>query len=188
MSVHTHSHLEHQQTDDTALRIRRDTLAEADTQADSGHSLPGTLCTPSPRELFTVHSHRGPLEKNVGAATLTHMVQQKRTQLTKPSYGGSTTETHARQHTHSETHYPAGPPTYLPHKGHPEQVTDKAGEKQTERHTCRRLTHHGRLPSLPGNDRIARPRPHPMHCNKTLDTKTAIPCQPSHPQHIVNPP
>ena len=79
--VHTHSHLEHQHTDDTALRIRRDTLAEADTQADSGHTLPGTLCTPSHRELFTVHSHRGPLEKNVGAATLTHMVQQKKTQL-----------------------------------------------------------------------------------------------------------
>ena len=79
--VHTHSHLEHQHTDDTALRIRRDTLAEADTQADSGHTLPGTLCTPSLRELFTVHSHRGPLEKNVGAATLTHMVQQKKTQL-----------------------------------------------------------------------------------------------------------
>jgi hypothetical protein len=79
--VHTHSHLENQHTEDIDLRLRRDTLAEADAQADNGHTQPATPYVPSPRELFTVHSHRGPLEKNVGAATLTYMIQQKKNHL-----------------------------------------------------------------------------------------------------------
>jgi hypothetical protein len=61
--VHTHSHLENQHTEDIDLRFRRDTLAEADTQADSGHTQPATPYVPSPRELFTVHSHRGPSKR-----------------------------------------------------------------------------------------------------------------------------
>ena len=100
--VHTHSHLENQHTEDIDLRFRRDTLAEADTQADSGHTQPATPYVPSPRELFTVHSHRGPLEKNVGAATLTYMIQQAEKQPPcRPPHGGCTNKTDVRQYTHS---------------------------------------------------------------------------------------
>jgi hypothetical protein len=39
--------------------------------------------------MFTIHSHRGPLEKNLGAATLTHMVQHKKDLLTSLSMEGA---------------------------------------------------------------------------------------------------
>ena len=105
--VHTHSHLEKQHTEDIGLRVRRNTLAEADAQADHGHTQPATPYTPSPRELFTVHSHLGPLEKNVGAATLAYMIEQRKTQLTHlPMEGALTRQMCNSIHTAKRTTLP----------------------------------------------------------------------------------
>ena len=81
--VHTHSHLEDTPTDDVDLQTRRNTLAAADTQADLAHTLPAMRLDASPREMFRVHNAYGPLEKNVGAATVSTLHLRCTNQLQK---------------------------------------------------------------------------------------------------------
>jgi hypothetical protein len=71
--IHTHPHLEDTPTDDVDLQIRRITLAVADEQAHLAHTLPAMTLDTSPRELFRVHNAHEPLEKNVGASTLSSL-------------------------------------------------------------------------------------------------------------------
>ena len=79
--VHTHSHLEHTETQDNDLRVRRDTLALADEAANTAHTQHPTPTDRSNRETFTIHNKHGPLEKNPGASTLHTLHERCRTQL-----------------------------------------------------------------------------------------------------------
>ena len=79
--VHTHSHLEHMETEDNDLRVRRDTLALADEAANTAHTQHPTPTDRSCRETFTIHNKHGPLEKNPGASTLHTLHERCRTQL-----------------------------------------------------------------------------------------------------------
>ena len=89
--VHTHSHLEDTPTDDVDLQTRRNTLAAADTQADLAHTLPAMRLDASPREMFRVHNAYGPLEKNVGAATVSTLHLRCTNQLQKLKMEGRMT-------------------------------------------------------------------------------------------------
>jgi hypothetical protein len=78
---YTHSHLEHTETQDNDLRVRRDTLALADEAANTAHTQHPTPTDRSRRETFTIHNKHGPLKKTPGASTLHTLHERCRTQL-----------------------------------------------------------------------------------------------------------
>jgi hypothetical protein len=61
--THTLSHLEHMKTEDTDLKHRRDALAKADTEAETGHRLHYTIQDPLGTEDFALRINGVLVEK-----------------------------------------------------------------------------------------------------------------------------
>ena len=75
--VHTLSHLEHEHTDDTDLKTRRDALARADKQADDGHQTSSFITDPSGVEDFALRI-KGELVEKTATSPFAHIQSKRR--------------------------------------------------------------------------------------------------------------
>jgi hypothetical protein len=75
--VHTLSHLDHESTDDSDLKTRREALARADKQADEGHRVTSHVLDPSGVEDYALRIH-GELVEKTATSPFAHIQSTKR--------------------------------------------------------------------------------------------------------------